>query len=218
MTYSVRLMCNEDIAQAREIDREVFYFQWPPPDFRRELESKLTRYIVICDTTKTAQIEPAVNSSLINRIKQWLGRSGTTTDQSPAPRQDYIVGFAGIWVVADESHLTNIAVRSEYQSRGIGELLLTYSLELAKELRAGFMTLEVRVSNTTAQNLYSKYGFTHKGLRKGYYHDNKEDAIIMSTESFNTASFQRKLQKLKRDHASRWGKDYARNSIPLHPK
>ena len=89
------------------------------------------------------------------------------TKPSPSIRQ-YIVGFAGIWVLADEAHITNIAVRQRYQLRGIGELLLISIIDLAKELKASIMTLEVRTSNIAAQNLYSKYGFTQVGIRRDY--------------------------------------------------
>jgi ribosomal-protein-alanine N-acetyltransferase len=68
------------------------------------------------------------------------------------------------------------------------------------------MTLEVRASNTTAQNLYRKYGFNHVGVRTGYYIDDKEDAIIMTTENISSAAFQAHLNQLKQAHTSKWGK------------
>ena len=77
-----------------------------------------------------------------------------------------IVGYVGVWFVVDEGHITNVAVHSDYR-------------ELCKENNLVAMTLEVRTSNTVAQNLYRKYGFKMAGIRKEYYSDNKEDAIIM---------------------------------------
>ncbi len=94
----------------------------------------------------------------------------------------YIVAYAGMWTIMDEAHVTNIAVREAYRGRGLGELLLVRMMEWAIELGMIRMTLEVRVTNEPAQNLYRKLGFTSAGVRKAYYSDNNEDALIMWCE------------------------------------
>ncbi len=214
MPYSVRLMSQEDVAQVSEIDREVFYSQWPPPNYRRELENKLAYYLVACDESKTVAVKPVTGFLPVSRFRKWLGRRCSSTNELPRPRQEYIVGFSGIWVMAGEAHLTNIAVRKDYQHQGIGELLLISVIDLAQELNAEFMTLEVRASNTVAQSLYRKYGFTQVGLRRGYYRDNHEDAIIMSTPSFTAASFRRRFQQLKQAHATKWSGKFRYRESP----
>ena len=78
-------------------------------------------------------------------------------------------------------------------------------IDQATKLNARIVTLEVRVSNTAAQNLYSKYGFTQVGVRRGYYTDNKEDAILMSTENLASPAFQACLEQLKQAHSRNWG-------------
>ncbi|WP_438444689.1 ribosomal protein S18-alanine N-acetyltransferase [Gorillibacterium sp. sgz5001074] len=93
-----------------------------------------------------------------------------------------IAGYAGMWIIMDEAHITNIAVRSPFRGRGWGERLLTELRANAKKLGARRMTLEVRVTNRVAQNLYEKMGFRSVGVRKGYYTDNNEDALIMWTD------------------------------------
>ena len=115
----------------------------------------------------------------------------------PEYTRQYIVGFSGIWVLVDEAHITNIALRQEYQGKGLGELLLIATIDLSMTLKASMMTLEVRASNLVAQKLYSKYGFTQMGVRRGYYLDNREDAVIMSTESITAPSFQAQLKQLR---------------------
>jgi ribosomal-protein-alanine N-acetyltransferase len=90
-----------------------------------------------------------------------------------------IIGYAGMWLIMDEAHITNIAVREKYRGRKLGERLLLQMQSAALFLGAERMTLEVRVSNTIAQRLYAKLGFIPAGLRKQYYTDNGEDAIIM---------------------------------------
>ena len=90
-----------------------------------------------------------------------------------------LAGYFGMWIILDEAHITNIAVGPKMRRQGIGEQMLRFSFEKAKELGSSRMTLEVRVSNYEAQNLYRKLGFVDKGIRKGYYSDTNEDAIIM---------------------------------------
>lgn len=201
----MRLMHKEDITQVTEIDHEAFPTMWPPPDYQHELKNRLAHYIVACDEGGTvaepkvaAPVEKGI-SALVSRVKQLFNR-----ELSPSDRQ-YIKGFAGFWVMSDEAHLTNIAVRERHYRQGLGELLLISVIDLAAELNARIITLEVRVSNTAAQNLYSKYGFTRAGLRYGYYIDNKEDAVLMSLENIMSASFQAKLKRLKKAHSKRWG-------------
>jgi [ribosomal protein S18]-alanine N-acetyltransferase len=90
-----------------------------------------------------------------------------------------IVGYAGMWKVIDEGHITNIAVHPGFRGNGIGSLLMEKLIGLAKDEEVTSMTLEVRRSNLIAQKLYTKYGFLPGGVRKSYYSDNGEDAIIM---------------------------------------
>jgi ribosomal-protein-alanine N-acetyltransferase len=96
-----------------------------------------------------------------------------------ARHEGKIVGYVGMWVILDESHITNIAVDPEFRRHRIGQRLLLAMFEKAKEYGASRMTLEVRVTNTGAQTLYRNLGFADRGLRKGYYTDTNEDAIIM---------------------------------------
>jgi len=201
LTYSIRPMTPDDLAQITDIDREAFPTQWPQPNYRQELNNKLAHYVVACDDSRTMEVaEP----------KKWWGKSGLLSllmpwskrrlpDDAPAPPviQQYIIGFSGIWVLVDEAHITNIALRTKYQGRRLGELLLITTIDLALELKATMMTLEVRTSNQVAQKLYKKYGFAQVGLRKGYYLDNHEDAVIMSTDSITKPSFQAELNRLR---------------------
>ncbi|WP_409344151.1 ribosomal protein S18-alanine N-acetyltransferase [Paenibacillus sp. MBLB4367] len=93
-----------------------------------------------------------------------------------------VAGYAGMWIIIDEAHVTNIAVRGKYRGKKLGERLMREVMKTARFFGAVKMTLEVRVSNRVAQNLYEKLGFRASGLRKAYYSDNNEDAIIMWAE------------------------------------
>ena len=90
-----------------------------------------------------------------------------------------IVGFAGVWIVMDEGHITNIAVKKEYRGQGIGQALTEGLIRYAANLGVVYMTLEVRRSNEIAQHVYLRNGFIQVGVRKKYYEDNGEDALFM---------------------------------------
>lgn len=89
------------------------------------------------------------------------------------------VGYIGTWKVLDEGHITNLAVHSDYRNLGIGGMLISELLSLCKKDGINSFTLEVRKSNEIARKLYEKFGFEDRGIRKGYYEDNNEDAVIM---------------------------------------
>ncbi|OCS82454.1 ribosomal protein S18-alanine N-acetyltransferase [Caryophanon tenue] len=90
-----------------------------------------------------------------------------------------IVGFCGLWNVIDAAQITNVAVIAQMRGRGVGETLMREAMRVSKEAQMDVMSLEVRVTNMVAQNLYRKLGFQDGGLRKGYYADNGEDALVM---------------------------------------
>lgn len=98
-----------------------------------------------------------------------------------------IVGYAGYWLLADEAHISIIAVEPAWRGRGLGELLLLDLLFSACNYPAQLATLEVRRSNVVAQALYRKYGFEEVGVRLRYYHDNEEDACIMTVQPLDAA-------------------------------
>ena len=93
-----------------------------------------------------------------------------------------VIGYAGAWIILDESHITNIAVLEGFRGRGIGKQLTKALLQYLSNLGASYATLEVRVSNERAQCLYRSMGFVSVGKRKRYYEDNGEDAYLMVCE------------------------------------
>ena len=90
-----------------------------------------------------------------------------------------IIGFAGCWISFEEAQVTNIALTSAQRGRGLGKVLMAKLMRAAAERGAERMTLEVRPSNTPALRLYEGLGFAAIGVRKKYYQDNDEDAILM---------------------------------------
>lgn len=93
-----------------------------------------------------------------------------------------IIGYAGTWLVINEAHVTNVAVSGQRRRAGIGRLLMEKLMDLSRDSGMDSMTLEVRVSNEAARHLYQQLGFVEAGLRKNYYSETKEDALILWRE------------------------------------
>lgn len=106
-----------------------------------------------------------------------------------------LMGYAGTWQILEEAHLTNIAVSPDFRRKKVAESLLTTVISDCLKNGIKYITLEVRVSNNPAINLYEKYGFKSLGTRKGYYQNNNEDALIMWTENMFYDKFKLKYEK-----------------------
>lgn len=107
-----------------------------------------------------------------------------------AREDEKIVGFAGEWLVMDEAHITTIGVDPQYRRHGIGESMLVCLLEAAIARGAKRVSLEVRRYNNAAQTLYKKYMFEEMAIRKGYYTNNNEDALVMWINDMQSPEFQ----------------------------
>jgi len=215
MTRFVRPMELENVAQVSNIEREAFPPPWPATNFGHDLmHNKLITHIVACEglLEDNGQDVESVNrecdirlpESGFGRLRSGLKRllKGETAILAPS----YLVlGFASIWFVLDEAHISNIAVLELYRRQGIGEQLLISMIKLAIERNARYINLEVRVSNRIAQALYDKYGFEQVGMRYGYYSDNREDAILMTADEIHTSDFKESLNELMDAYTRRWG-------------
>jgi ribosomal-protein-alanine N-acetyltransferase len=100
-------------------------------------------------------------------------------------------------VILEDSHITTIAVDPAFRGRKYGEVMLLRLLDEAMARGASWMTLEVRESNTVAQSLYRKYGFTTVSTRKGYYSDNNENALVMWAGNLKSEIYKNRLEALR---------------------
>lgn len=205
-------MREEDIPQITEIDREAFPTQWPYPvyAYKRELNNRLASYIVSTDPVAQWRNGRSNRGSLLGPLVRLFSHQKSSPGGKKDP-SECIAGFAGIWRMLDEVHLTTIAVRESHRRRGIGELLLIAVIDMALECHASVVTLEARISNYGAQTMYRKYLFKDAGIRKGYYSEDGEDAIIMTTETITTESYRARFKELKEEHARRMEK---RDAMP----
>jgi ribosomal-protein-alanine N-acetyltransferase len=203
--YVIRLMREDDAAQVAEIDHEAFPGDWmfhSLSSYRRELRNPLSHYLVASTTKGMPSRSNQQAAAQLPFLKRLFDHDRLQNKENCA--HEYAVGFASLWLMAGEAHITSIAVRRVYRGMGIGEGLLIALIDLATRLDAGVVTLEVRVSNEIAQALYKKYGFNVVGRRPKYYSDDGEDAMLMSTDSLTLASFQSFFQNLKRIHSQKY--------------
>ena len=185
LPYVVEPMTLDDIDQVMEIEKIAFSAPWSARAYRYEITQN--------DHSTMLVVRPAqVPTSLLAHLRRWLKLG------APAP----VLGYAGLWLLVDEAHISTIAVHPQWRGRGLGELLLASLLVQGRLLGAHRATLEVRVSNKAALELYIKYGFQIVSRRKRYYTNNNEDAYIMTTPPFETASFRADLDRhLQQLHA-----------------
>jgi len=214
----------EDVLEVTAIERQSFTTPWPVYAYRRELkDNRTSRYLVVRwlepadgsgSTSPASQAtpvaepapaaplakSPAAGPSAIRRAVSLLlpfWRQDHRVSPPVEARKGPVVGYAGLWLVLDEAHVTTIAVRPDLRGQGLGELLLVRLTEIAQEMGAHRMTLEVRVSNEVAQDLYRKYTYKVEGVRRRYYSDDNEDAMIMWSEPVDSPQFQARFAELR---------------------
>lgn len=200
MRYIIDRMTMADVPRVVEIERLAYPSTWPPSAYRKELQdNRWAHYIVLRDKkiAEERMTVPAQEPERPRRIFPLSLLPGRPTMTMPSPDLASILGFAGLWLMVDEAHITTIAMHPNYRRRGLGEFMLVSLIDIAYNIGAKWVTLEVRVTNHSAQNLYRKYGFHEAGVRHRYYSDNNEDALIMWTEEINSPAYKRKYQELK---------------------
>jgi [ribosomal protein S18]-alanine N-acetyltransferase len=211
--FVVEPMRVEHIPAVSAIEKLSFPQPWPQNAYRREIqENKMAHYIVARqlganeEAAPVASPPPASQSgALIGRLSRFL--RPPEPPRSPELEQELrsIVGYAGIWVMTDEAHVTTIASHPDVRGKGVGEFLLVALIHRGIEVGARWMTLEVRASNSVAQNLYRKYTFKEMGVRRRYYSDNGEDALVMWTDALDSESFMAAMEANEHKLAERLG-------------
>lgn len=164
------------------------------------MDNITVREMKTSDIEQVMEIESAIFGkfhwrlqSFIGEIENEFGNYFSAIDKNT----NELIGYGGFWLIMDEGHITTLAVNPKLQKKGLGEKILQHMIDVGYEKNVKWFTLEVRASNIPAQNLYYKYGFKSLGLRKKYYQDNAEDALIMWTENIQDNNFKALLQSLK---------------------
>ncbi len=169
-----------DIPAVMAIEREAFPTPWPEHAYNYELyQNKLAHYYVIRSRNNRIGDTGA-------RPKSWRER---------VIRRPAVWAYGGFWLLVDEAHISTLATRRDKRKLGLGQLMLITLIDEAEKQGAALATLEVRESNLAAQSLYRKYGFEVVGQRPGYYPDNRETALIMTTPSLFDEDYRQLLER-----------------------
>jgi len=186
--FVIEPMTQDDVPEVSQVERHCFSNPWPSSAYRRELrDTEHNFYVVVrwrAPHTSAADDRPR-GLSLLPFVRR------------AEPPKPVVLGFGGMWNMFDEAHITTIGVLPEQRGRSLGELLFVTMMDEAIRRRSRWVTLEVRVSNDSAQALYEKYGFTRQGLRKRYYSDNGEDAHIMWSPPLDEGPTLERLAELR---------------------
>ena len=215
MDVALRRMRPEDRNEVKEIEREAFAPLGVGTPFKREMNNRYARYLVAYfpePPEPRVQSEPPVledssesaDVSIWSRMLKNVQALVKHDERTSTGKESDIAGYLGVWFQGNEAHITEIAVRDTLRGQGIGELLLIGSLRAALEYGSSVVTLEVRVSNFVAHRLYEKYGFKSAGVRKGYYADNREDAVIMTTSPIHSETYRELFRELQEKYPDRW--------------
>lgn len=197
--FYIEPMRMEDVPDVAKVERRCFSNPWPTSAYRRELRNlQQNCYIVLRGSdagtmqSRGRFVEDYVDNWRGLRALGLLSLRSKTLEPSAAPP---IAGFAGMWQLFDEAHVTTIGVDTPYRGRGFGEALFLKLLDEAIRRGANVMTLEVRISNASAMRLYEKYGFSIHGVRPHYYSDNGEDAYLMWSPSLRDESYRATIEE-----------------------
>ena len=205
--FRARYATANDAATIDHIVRDAFGASAPKSSAARDMKRPNTTYIV---AAKSENGRPTNGKESHDGIGGWRQRftsmvAASISSLEPQKAAENVVGLVGIWTPMDQTHIMVIASRSSERGKGIGELLLLATLSEALKIGAKNATLEVRKSNEVARALYRKYGFAEVGIRRRYYQDNREDAIIMSTPDLSNLDYRRSLRNRCRAYFSTRG-------------
>jgi ribosomal-protein-alanine N-acetyltransferase len=173
-------------------------------------ESKLIEIttLTLSDLEQVMDIEPVAfgshhwsRQSFMNELLNPTGFYFAAREQGV----DRLLGYSGFWLIGEEAHITTLAVHPDYRRLYIGEKLLIHDVIQARKVGADWVTLEVRVSNDSAQRLYGKYSFRSLGVRRNYYQDNDEDAMVLWTDRLSSKDFLKLFKKRMKQHGVKYG-------------
>ena len=210
--YRLAPMRADDVPEVGQVERRCFTNPWPLSAYRRELQHPEQNFYVVLRERPPIELAPEIAPATNGAGRRPLARRsllpiglGRRGDASDRPKGTPVVGFAGMWTAFDEAHVTTIAIDEPYRGQGLGEVLLATLFDEADRRGATWMTLEVRVSNETAQALYRKWGFAVQGTRRRYYSDNNEDAHIMWSRALSDPDYRAELATIRTQLAARLG-------------
>jgi [ribosomal protein S18]-alanine N-acetyltransferase len=222
MVFTLEPMKLEDVGEVSRVERRCFSNPWPSSAYRRELKNLEQNYYIVLRGPDLQQTIQPRGRFVEEYADNWrglksLGLLSLARRNHGSETVSRIAGFAGMWQLFDEAHITTIGVDPPYRGRGFGELMLVALIDEATRRGANVMTLEVRVTNEPAIALYRKYEFTIHGVRPHYYSDNAEDAYVMWSPSLRDDGYQRRIEPLRQALSERLNGVIGLSSRPQTP-
>ena len=190
--YTLDRMGHHDIDEVARIERGSFSSPWPMAAYRRELRRTEQNTYLVLRTDPNAHHSEDERGGVLSHLP--FGGILRRDADADAHR---IAGFAGMWQLYDEAHVTTIAVDPRLRGRGFGEALFVALLAEATKRGTTWLSLEVRASNRVAQRLYEKYELSTYSRRKGYYTNDGEDALVMWSRSLRDPAYVARLNALR---------------------
>ncbi|MFZ4826669.1 MAG: GNAT family N-acetyltransferase [Phototrophicaceae bacterium] len=189
MSRVLRPMTLQDVPSVVHLDYLSFSNPWSARSYAYEVSQSDYSYMVVLEETLPIPSQ----TTLWQQFHQWLGIT-------PRP-VTVLLAYAGMWKFEDTAHISTLASHPNHRHQGWGKLILLAQLMRASELEAERVSLEVRASNTIAQNLYQQMGFQQTGIKHGYYSDNQEDAWVMVLSlASHLETLRERYQQLKQAH------------------
>ena len=198
-SYKVKLADKSDSNQITEIEEIIFSDDGNSVSFINEIKYENKYYILL------AREITEKNNLIVSLLKKLLKlRNIFSSKFVSSNNSDFISGFIGVWFYEYESYISTFGVREFERGKGLGELLLIQAIYDVILKGGKSISLEVRKSNFQAIDLYEKYGFHKVGMRKFYYSNNNEDAVIMTAKDINSEGYKNKILYLINLHSEKW--------------
>ena len=200
--FACRAMVPDDIEQANAIEKDAFPDLFPPTSFSKDLKRDRATILVAEVNENATGWQELIPPSQDNISNSNLYRNGYT---GYGKGQKFLTGLLMFWEMAGEAHIISVGVRRNFRRRGIGELLMLNCFSKCVRSTYSAISLEVRSSNKAAQELYLKHGFLVEGIRKAYYSDNREDALIMNARNILSPSHVQRMTDRKKTYTELHG-------------
>ena len=188
LPFRIEPMSLADIPEVIAVERASYSLAWPAKAYDYELQKNdLAHYFVL----RLLPLPPSIHPLTDLSNQPTIHPTNEPMNHPPPP----VIGLGGFWLMADEIHISTIAVQPIWRGLGLGEWLLVELLVEGQALGGAIATLEVRPSNQAALALYRKYNFQEAGRRPHYYSDNGEDALIFTTPRLSLPDYQAMFQQ-----------------------
>lgn len=188
-------LTEQDLPAVIQMDQECLGGLWTESGYRREIDSPNSQLLILKPASQTSSSLSLSSSPPALQCEPFA--------PPPTPNATTIIGIGCVWFILEEAHITILAIHPPYRRQGLGQFLLITLLETAIQRQSKWATLEVRLSNQSAQKLYEKLGFIALGKRKKYYQDTGEDALILWNKGLQNPSFHNDLKYLQQQTLAR---------------